>query len=235
MECPAALAATVEAFQACQTDEELFFTELSMICNAAEFHLDALDRGKDEAWFSVAQTTLLSSDSLQQYAMNTLAAAAAAMGSEQFSPDRADPSLRRAMRTFTNFIADAVDAGEVNETRRSALLTHDGILAPLRAVAEGKNAYRYARASTMILNMAWRSFLKPIRSPAGSPEAYGTAQSTMLAALRQSAAMLQLKELATAQRQRAVRRARAKGFLRVRPSSAYVHVPAICVLVQIYM
>lgn len=67
----------------------------------------------------------------------------------------------------------------------------------------------------MVLMVAWRRVQDESMSPGGSPEAQRAAQSVMLQAVRQSVAVLQLRTVAPARRQPAVRRARAAGFLQV--------------------
>lgn len=119
------------------------------------------------------------------------------------------------MESFLVFLATAVDKMKVSESRMGALLTHEGFLAPLRAVAERGEGFDEAPFSSGGLLAAWLHFEAQHRNPEGSPEAHDTARSAMLGAMRQAAALLQLGALASPQQQRAVRRARKAGFLHV--------------------
>lgn len=109
----------------------------------------------------------------------------------------------------------AAAAGKVSEARLDTLLTHEGVLAPLRAYSQGHEGNRSFMLSTSLLILAGRHFSQRGRSPGGSPEAHAAAQSVVLGAARQGAALLQLKAVEPSQRTRAIRRAARGGFLQV--------------------
>lgn len=135
-ESPQALPSTVEAFRACRTDNTELSSEVRLIAESIDFHMNVLDSDP-------AEPALYSSDALEQYALEALATAAAAaeaaaavMISMEASPNEyaCGPA---AMDSFKRFLAIAVEEGGVHAARMRALLTHEGILAPLRAAAQG--------------------------------------------------------------------------------------------------
>ena len=199
-------------------------------------HLASLAPENSDGRCFAGWAKLVGSVSLHQYAMDDIAApatSAASTGGRQHAGEAsgsAAPSLGSAgdqqaaaqssqataeTVPFIALLASAASARKLSAARLSALLTHGGVLAPLRAAAEGHEAFRIVTPSLDLLAAGWAYFHEQRIRPRGSPEAHGAAQSAMLAALRQGFVLLQLRAAAPDQRQRAVRRARRRGYLLV--------------------
>lgn len=220
MEHPSSLAATAEALQACHTPQSVRFIDIIGFANVLGIHIAFMNSG--DTWrYAAAWADILASDSLQQYAMEALADVADWRQPNiqlDMSPRSGNLELAgEPMQWFSAFLAWAAISGEVSEARLSTLITHESILAPLRVMAEGHGGLKGIHSSTLVLEAAWEHFGEMQRSPAGSPDVHGAAQRVILAALQQTAVLLQLGAMAPAQRYRAVRRARREGFLQVHP------------------
>ena len=120
--------------------------------------------------------------------------------------------------SFICFFGSAALEDRVSEARLRVLLTHEAVLAPLRAIAEGREAFMVAYYSAQVLRLGWLYYDTQQRIPEGSREAYAAAQVLVMGALRQLAAQLQVYAAAPEQRQRVARRARRAGFLQVPPA-----------------
>jgi hypothetical protein len=211
MERPSVLAATVEALQACRPSVYSQCHEVQLIFESLKVHIHALRPGNDGRRHFAGWTDMLGSDSLQRVSMEAILPASP-------SSQLPLPAVEAVQDTaaLVGFLVDAALAGQVSEARLSALLTHEVLIALLKASAEGRADFDAISIPVKLLIAAWRHFSAQRRSPGGSPAEHGAAQSAVLAALRQGTAMLLLREVAPAQQQRAVRRARREGYLQVR-------------------
>lgn len=200
-EHPAALEATGQAVQACPDKEHCCARSRMLISQALDLHVEFLNPDRNRPY--AGWHHFLGSDSLQQYAMDGL-------DPTEISNTGFEPS-----EDFQTYLSTAGLSGLVSEARLGALLTHDGILAPIRAAAEGRQEFRGCLRVSVILGMACEHFGTQRRNPGGSPAALRAVQSTLMAAIRQGAALRQVLEMAAGRRQRAVRRAQETGFLQV--------------------
>lgn len=217
---PKALSAAVEALQACHSAGQDRRSDIALVGESLQFYVAFLHPANGERRRDVARAALLGSDSLQRYAMEALAAAAAAAGPGQ--PSCLQDAIQlswKPIQVLSLFLGMAAAEGSMGDARMRTLLTHDGIIAPLWRAAEGRGDYvRTLSCSAMFLETAWVHFSTSQRSSGRLAEAHRAAQSAMMWAIRQGLALLQLSAVAPAQRQRAVRRARRGGFLLVRRS-----------------
>lgn len=219
---PAALAATVEALRACHQTDVDRFQDRYFVGEAVQSFADNLQPGSKYGRGVAAWTDVVGSDSLQQYAMDALTPQIwEASPSQSLTPEQlVQRQSQSGMEPFMSLLTAAAAEGKLCETRLRALLTHDSLLAPLRAAAEDCKAFKSVRDPLMLLQTAWFHFRSKRVLPAGSPEAYLAAQTAMLEAARQGGALLQLRALAPAKQQRALRRALSGGFFQVHPSNS---------------
>lgn len=137
---------------------------------------------------------------------------------------------------FRGFLASALSAGKLSEARLRVLLLRQHVLAPLQ-VAAGR-AHPVAGVThdsqsflTGALNEITTQHFKSGGLSDDSPAAHMAAQSAVMAiagALWQGVVLLQLRAVAPAQRERAIRRARREGFLQVRPLSDGLVSSSVC-------
>lgn len=208
-ERPSALASIVEALEGSSPSDETRCSDFPLIRKAVSLHIHWLfpkSRGRIDCW-----PAFVGAASLQQYAMDVL------------MPERESltglPVNREVVKPFCWFLVNTGQARMLGESTLSALLTHEGILATLGAAAESQADPPSLIASTELLRQAWFHFSAQQRLPGSSPEALGAMQSAMMGAARQGIVVQLLRAVAPAQRERAVRRARRAGFLRVRAST----------------
>lgn len=207
---PSAFAAAAEAFQVCHSAEYGYYNEVQAVSIAITEHLDWLGSDTSRLRFPAALPALVASSSLQQYAMDALAAAAA-VGLSYAPPFGRveDDSTRVAtfMEPFKRLLHTATVEGSLSDERMSALIVNEAILAPLRSTAEGGGDNGNAKMSSRVLGAVWFHYSLQGRMRGGSFEVLCAAQGTMLAALGQAAAVLQLAAVPPAQQRRAVRQA----------------------------
>ena len=115
MERPSALAATVEAFQLCQTPRAVKIAENFLIATAVRLHTDKLSPGNSDGRVFPGWPAILAADSLQQYAMDVLAAAAV-VPSQPPSHAQADIDSVTCLAPFRAFLAEAAGAGQIGRT-----------------------------------------------------------------------------------------------------------------------
>lgn len=211
VEHPSALAAEVEAGRACRDADSALLEYVVLVTDELQLHVEYLrpsQNGTTE--YHAAWEVLMSSDSLQQFVMDAIPTLQYFDSSSSTRLPAA--KVARSLKTITWFLCFAAVEGKLSAARLSTLLTHELIIAPIRALAEGSTGAESIIPSITVLEAGWEGRC----SPGGSPAAHRAAQSAVLGALRQTAALLQLQALPAAQRQRAVRRARRGGFLQVR-------------------
>lgn len=196
------------------------YEEINLVALALAFYLGFTSSGESASSHPAALSAMAMTDSMQQYAVHAIEATAA-LGSFSTSPIQQGGSMVcpffQIQQIYTSFLGNVAGADKMPEWRLSALLTNKGILTPLRTAVEGRAGFQSARLSSKVLHFGCGHFQRVSRSPEGSPVAHRAAQHTVLGALRQSAALLHLAAVAPAQRQLAVERARAEGFLQVGP------------------
>ena len=205
------LAATAEALHLLHTDEPSKEIDGWLVGRALWVHFSKAAEG--DAVNHAICSALISSLSLQQYAIDSLASAAL---SNQGSVPQ---DIAWHCVGFVNLVASAVSSGRISDARMSALLARDFILVRMRRIAEGTEGFQDEGSLLLVLVLSiWRNFGSSRRMPGGSPEALRAAQRALLGVLRQGAALLVLAEVPPAQQQRALRRARREGFYQVQPS-----------------
>jgi hypothetical protein len=204
-ENPLALAAAVEAIQACYRAPMQWSCDVMVVSAALWVHLRHIRTCSAADPHLAGWLDLLGSERLQQFAMDAL---------EMPEPSET-PNVREPLIMF---FAEAAKVGKLSEARMSTLLTHEQVLASLMAAAEGREGL--TQSAVYLLIPLWRYFDEKKRRPDGSPEAHLAAQSAIMAALRQGSVLMQLKAVAAPQKRRAVQRARKNGFLQVCLSSA---------------
>jgi hypothetical protein len=216
MECPSALAATVEALQACPggTDPIFWLKDCALVSTAVDMHVAFLGPSNAAGRRFAGWPAVLGSGSLQQFAVDALVWEAPSRRPPL--PEEVEEQLTDSLSTFRKFLGGAAQEDQISAARLRTLFAHEGILAALQAVAEGREEpegsnWPAARSSAILLNKA----AIKLQAQRCSPEAYTAVQGTMLGVIRQGAVLLQLTAVAPAQRQRAVRRARRDGFLQV--------------------
>ena len=212
MQHPSALGAAVETLQACglHLGREFQDMDLPVIGSAFEALVSFWPRGRsDQGWLD-----LLDSDSLQQYAMD--ATAPAPHLSHSTPQQQAVGASLQESEHFLWGLALAARGGKISDARLSTLLTHEGILAPLRAAPKGSVGASMVHACAIILEKGWHPASTQPRNLGSSPEAHGAAHSAMAVALRHSIVLLQLRAVAPARQQRAVKRAQKEGILQVK-------------------
>lgn len=217
-ERPMALAATVEAFQACHmTDSGRVMSE-QRIADAINMHVCYLASRDAEGQIFEGWLELLGSDSVQQYALEALAPLP---DSSEATPllHSLGPWSQRQF-PFLTFLNLAAGAGKMCGARLRALAFHEGILSHPREAAAGRLELGGIGLCALTLRNCWTQICLQRSSPGRSAEARGAAQSAMMAPLRQLAAILQLRAVPPDQQQRAVQRAQRHGFLQARPSIA---------------
>lgn len=209
---PSPLLATVEALQACQETAADQLEDRLAVEIAVQAHLDFVQSQPNDAGLQYVGA-LLGSDSMQHYLISGLTAA--------LTPEH----LPQLVGTTLRFMALAAESGAVPSSRLEALLTHEGILAPLRRAAAGKAKVGILLCCGTILACGWQASRD---QPFGAAEAKWEARNVLLAALQQALVILQLSTVPPYQRLRAVQRASREGWLKVRPSTA--HVPLVFVM-----
>lgn len=162
---------------------------------------------------------LLDSDSLQQYAMDAIAPAPPSSHSTPQQPSLG--ALLQQSEPFLWGLAFAAKGGKMSQTRLSALLTHEGILASLWAAPIRCVRSAALHACAIILDKGWHPASTDPRNPGSSPEAHGAAHSAMAVALRHGIVLLQLRAVAPGRQQRAVKRAQKEGTLQVESSHCF--------------
>ena len=82
---------------------------------------------------------------------------------------KSTPEARNAhtANRFLWLLAEMFLAGELSDTRLSALLTHEGIIAPIRAAAGGVLRCDFTKSATLVLNLCWTHFAQQRRLPGG--------------------------------------------------------------------
>lgn len=201
----------------------------SRVCEASEIHADRaiiglslhhqailLNPGSPDGPPSAAYAELLGSDTLQQYAMESLVVA----GPSSHLP-LSEEEAESELQPFRQFLVDAAEAEQIGEAHLTSLFTHEGLLDPIRTAAGGSFDLESVAASMEVFSAACGHFLSKGRVPGGSPTAHRAAQCSLLAALQQGAVLLRPRVTATDQKQRAVRRARREGFLQVCLGSSF--------------
>lgn len=133
---------------------------------------------------------------------------------------------------FKYFLSCAVCTDAVSTARLRALATHAAILEPLRAASDGRAGFSAVNTSASFLAGAWLEIASQKTQANDSfriiPEEHAAARSAVMAAMRQGAALLQLRAVAVSQLQRAVRRARRGGFLQVYfPRFKQINIPHV--------
>ena len=210
MQFPMALADTVEALQECEAlsdldpNQEL---ERHMVGIALGMHLGSMSLKKADGLpkMQTPWSLLAGSASLQDYSMAAVEAAV----------QSAEPPEQAIMEGFYSFLDAGTIAGKVSDARLNILVTHAGVLEPLRAAAEGRCKFEDLTTYAKLLEGAWVHLGMQPGAITGTKEAHEAAGGVIRAALRQGAALLQITGLPPAQRHRGARRALKRGFLQV--------------------
>lgn len=210
---PSALAATVEAISAYHLPSALQERTTTFIGDSLMMHIKAFSPGDPTRPCFPGWPALVGAKSLQQFSVEALETF-----SKQPSPFvQSEEEQLSASMPFSMLLSSAAVEGRLSETQYSALLTIDAILVPLRAMAEGLNRSPWSDIVSFasLLERSSSHFELHGSMPRARHEAHGAAQRAVMAVVRQGTALLQLRAAAPAQRQRAVRRARRGGFLKV--------------------
>ena len=206
---PLGLVATVELLRACSATH-IPLELVSAVSGALTVHMVTLKRYGNTGQRSEGWTKLLGSDSMQQYALEAL---------QQLHSSRKDVSIDRTDSdcelSFLSLLLEAFRAGEMSQAALEAMLTNEGLLSYLRDGACGGLHGVGLTRTVKALSAAWTEIQQATIFSTGRPEAHRAMQSAMLGAVRQSTVLLQLRTVAPALRQRAVRRAQRYGFLMV--------------------
>lgn len=216
MECPLALTAAADALRACHgCDATKNVRDLNLIGTAVYEHMDFLGPCNADGRQFSGLYEMFGSESLQQFAVEVLAVETAS------SRPSLPPEEAQQLEISRRVLVVAAEGGKISEARLSSLLAHEGILAPLQALAEGRADFSDSNdGSARFVEAAYRHIAARHRSSSGSqlagPETHREAQRAVAGALRQGIVLLQLRAVVPSQRQRAVRRALREGFLRVR-------------------
>ena len=218
IERPPALASTVEALQACLTNDDNRLRDEYVVNLAMSLYSDVRP-GNEGGLLFPDWPAWVASDSLQRFAMEVLGPALPSSQSPAALQRVRPPSHHTS--PFVWFLSAAAREGRLSSARMIALLTHECVLAPLRDVAAGRMDIKGMGYSVDALDASWsqlrraHSSASGISIPRGSPDAHVAAQGVMMAALRQGTVLLQLHALPLPQRRRAVLLARKGDFLQV--------------------
>ena len=214
MQGPLSLVAAVELLRACYPSPSPMPPEVVVIISGTlSLHMVALERDGEMGQRIGGWTKLLGSDSMQRDALESL---------QQLHSYSKDISIHMTSSEcglpFIQFLSEAASAGKMSQAVLEAMLTNEGLLAHLRDGACGGLHGAVLTGTVEALTAALANIHKATIIPKGRPEAHRAMQSAVLGAVRQSTVLLQLRTVAPALRQRAVRRAQREGFLMVRRS-----------------